>query len=83
MFVEGALFKRFSLYLYVPSTTRTFIVSIYDQADIHLTTPEKMAELMTAWKELGFETVIVEIASPFDDETAERFATEIRQLVDG
>lgn len=57
--------------------------TIYDQADIHLTTPEKMAELMTAWKELGFETVIVEIASPFDDETAERFATEIRQLVDG
>ncbi|MDP6065409.1 MAG: CehA/McbA family metallohydrolase, partial [SAR202 cluster bacterium] len=33
MFVEGALFRRYSLYLYVPPTTRTFIVAIYDQAD--------------------------------------------------
>jgi hypothetical protein len=41
-----------------------------------------MIELMVGWKDLGFQTVIVEIASPFDDETAERFATEIRAQVE-
>lgn len=55
---------------------------IFDQPDVHLTTPERMAELMIDWKEIGFGTVIVEIASPFDDETAERFANEIRPHVD-
>ena len=56
--------------------------SIYEQPDVHLTTPEKMTELIISWRELGFETIIVEIASPFDDETAERFATQIRPQVD-
>jgi alkanesulfonate monooxygenase SsuD/methylene tetrahydromethanopterin reductase-like flavin-dependent oxidoreductase (luciferase family) len=56
--------------------------TIYEQADVHLTTPERMIELMVGWKDLGFQTVIVQIASPFDDETAERFATEIRAQVE-
>jgi hypothetical protein len=31
---------------------------------------------------IGFETFILEVATPFDDETAESFATEIRRQID-
>jgi len=56
--------------------------SSFEQTDIHITTQDQIIELMIAWKELGFGTFILEVASPFDDETAERFATEIRRQVD-
>lgn len=55
--------------------------SYFENPLLHVTTQEQITELMVAWKELGFETFIVEVASPFDDETAERFATEIRSQV--
>lgn len=56
--------------------------SSFEQPDIHIKTQDQITELMVAWKELGFGTFILEVASPFDDETAERFATEIRPQVD-
>lgn len=52
--------------------------SVLDDADIYLTTPERITELMIAWKEMGVTSFIVEVAAPFDDETAERMATEVR-----
>ncbi len=55
---------------------------VLEQRALHLTTPEHILDLMTAWKEIGFETFIIESASPFDDETVERFAKEIRYQVD-
>ena len=33
MFVEGSLFRRYSLYVYVPETTETFSLGVYDQPD--------------------------------------------------
>lgn len=56
--------------------------SVLDDADIYVTTQERMIELMVAWKEIGISHFIVEIAAPFDDETAERLATDIRRQVD-
>ncbi len=56
--------------------------SVLDDDDIYVTTPERLTELMVAWKEIGVSDFIVEIAAPFDDETAERIATEIRPIVD-
>ncbi len=47
----------------------------------HITSQEQMIQLMVGWKDLGINTFILQIASPFDDETAERFATEIRPVV--
>lgn len=52
--------------------------SVLDDTDIYLTTPERITELMIEWKQMGVTTFIIEIAAPFDDETAERFATTIR-----
>ena len=31
MFVEGFLFRRYSLYVYVPATTESFMLSVYDK----------------------------------------------------
>lgn len=52
--------------------------SVLDDDDIYVTTPERITELMIEWKELGVSTFIIEVAAPFDEETAERFATQIR-----
>ena len=56
--------------------------SVLDDADIYVTTPERMTELMIEWKHIGISTFIVEIAAPFDEETAERLASDIRPTVD-
>jgi alkanesulfonate monooxygenase SsuD/methylene tetrahydromethanopterin reductase-like flavin-dependent oxidoreductase (luciferase family) len=56
--------------------------SVLDDADIYVTSQDRMIELMVAWKEIGISHFIIETAAPFDDETAERFATEIRPQVD-
>jgi hypothetical protein len=47
-----------------------------------LTTPERLTELMIQWKRIGVTTFIIETAAPFDDETVERIATQIRPLVE-
>lgn len=56
--------------------------SVLDEADIYVTTPERITELMVAWKEIGVTNFIIEVAAPFDYETVERFASEIRQAVE-
>jgi hypothetical protein len=37
-----------------------------------------LERLLTGYAAIGFNTVILELASPFDHETIERFATEVR-----
>lgn len=56
--------------------------SVLDDSDIYVTTVGRMTELMIEWKRIGVTNFIIEIAAPFDDETAERFATEIRPAVE-
>ncbi len=56
--------------------------TVFDDSDIYITTPERMTELMIEWKHIGVTTFIIEIAAPFDYETAERFATQIRPIVE-
>lgn len=56
--------------------------SVLDEADIYVTTPERITELMVAWKEIGVTNFIIEVAAPFDFETVERFADEIRPAVE-
>lgn len=55
---------------------------VMSDSDIYLTTPDRITELMIAWKEIGVTKFIVEIAAPFDEETAERIATDIRGWVE-
>jgi alkanesulfonate monooxygenase SsuD/methylene tetrahydromethanopterin reductase-like flavin-dependent oxidoreductase (luciferase family) len=45
-------------------------------------TPEQIAEMMIARREIGFHTFIAEMAAPFDDETLERWIGEVKPMVD-
>ncbi len=56
--------------------------SVLDDADIHLTTPDRLVDLMAAWKAMGTTNFIFEVAAPFDDETAERLATQVRPMIE-
>lgn len=56
--------------------------SVMDHPSVFIASVERMSELVAGWVELGFSTVIVESAAPFDLETAHIFANEIRPLID-
>lgn len=56
--------------------------SVTEDDDIYITTPSRLAELMVAWKGIGVSSFIIEVAAPFDDETAARVATEVRPIVE-
>ena len=53
-----------------------------DDLDIYITSVDQMIERMVGWRDAGFTTFFVETAAPTDEETIERFATEIRPAVD-
>jgi len=55
--------------------------SVMNSPDVYLTTPERLTELMAGWSDIGVSTFILQIAAPFDDETASRIATDIRPLL--
>jgi len=56
--------------------------SVLEDPDIYVTTQDRMTELMISWREIGVTNFIIQTATPFDDETAERFATQIRPVVE-
>ena len=43
--------------------------------------PVQIAERITRYQEIGFQTVITEMPAPYDDETLERLIGEVRPLV--
>lgn len=55
---------------------------VVNDPDIYLTTPEHMTELMVSWKNIGTTTFVIQAASPFDTETVERIAKQIRPQVE-
>ena len=46
-------------------------------------TPSQLAEKIAGFKEIGFDTVVAEMAAPYDSETLERLIGEVRPMVDG
>jgi alkanesulfonate monooxygenase SsuD/methylene tetrahydromethanopterin reductase-like flavin-dependent oxidoreductase (luciferase family) len=45
-------------------------------------TPEQIAETMLRYIRVGFETFIIELPAPYDEETMESLATVVRPMVD-
>ncbi len=62
---------------------RTPMTDVLDDSTFWVGTPEQVAEKMLERKDLGFHTFIGELAAPFDDETIERWITEVKPMVDG
>jgi alkanesulfonate monooxygenase SsuD/methylene tetrahydromethanopterin reductase-like flavin-dependent oxidoreductase (luciferase family) len=46
-------------------------------------TPEQYVERLRPYLELGFRHIYVDLPAPFDAETLERFATEVRPALAG
>jgi F420-dependent oxidoreductase-like protein len=46
------------------------------------TTPERLAEELAPYLELGFRHIYIDFPAPFDEETMERVATEVRPLIE-
>jgi alkanesulfonate monooxygenase SsuD/methylene tetrahydromethanopterin reductase-like flavin-dependent oxidoreductase (luciferase family) len=46
-----------------------------------LGTPETIADRLLEYCDAGFKTVIVEVPAPYDRETLERLAREVRPMV--
>jgi alkanesulfonate monooxygenase SsuD/methylene tetrahydromethanopterin reductase-like flavin-dependent oxidoreductase (luciferase family) len=44
--------------------------------------PEKIAERLLEYCDVGFTTALVEVPAPYDHETIERLAKEVRPLVE-
>jgi alkanesulfonate monooxygenase SsuD/methylene tetrahydromethanopterin reductase-like flavin-dependent oxidoreductase (luciferase family) len=61
---------------------RTPMSEVEDDETFWAGTPEQIAELMIARRQIGFHTFIAEMAAPFDDETLERWIGEVKPMVD-
>ena len=62
---------------------RTPMEDVLDDDTFWVGTPQQVAQHMIDRRELGFTTFIAELAAPYDDETIERWITEVRPMVDG
>ena len=61
---------------------RTPMSEVEDDETFWAGTPEQIAELMIARRQIGFHTFIAEMAAPFDEETLERWIGEVKPMVD-
>ena len=62
---------------------RTPMSDVEDDDTFWVGTPDLIAERMAERKALGFNTFLAELPAPYDDETLERWITEVRPMVDG
>jgi alkanesulfonate monooxygenase SsuD/methylene tetrahydromethanopterin reductase-like flavin-dependent oxidoreductase (luciferase family) len=62
---------------------RTPMAKVESDDTFWVGTPEQVAQEMIDRKALGFHTFLAELAAPFDDETIERWITEVKPMVDG
>jgi hypothetical protein len=65
------------------ANNRTPMSEVADDDTFWVGTPELVAEKMAERKAIGFHTFLAELAAPYDDETIERWMTEVRPMADG
>jgi alkanesulfonate monooxygenase SsuD/methylene tetrahydromethanopterin reductase-like flavin-dependent oxidoreductase (luciferase family) len=46
------------------------------------TTPERLAEELAPYLEIGFRHIYIDFPAPFDEETMERVVTEVKPLIE-
>jgi hypothetical protein len=61
---------------------RTPMDRVLEDETFWVGTAEDIAQRLIACKRLGFNTAIAEMPAPYDAETLERFAGEVRERVD-
>jgi len=61
---------------------RTPFSDVADDDTFWVGTPEQLAEKMIACRAIGFDTFIGELPAPYDDETIDRWMSEVKPMVD-
>ena len=61
---------------------RTPLERVADDVSFWTGTAEQIAETMLAYRRVGFDTFIAEVAAPYDDETMDRLINEVRPMVE-
>ncbi len=61
---------------------KTPMADVEDDNTFWVGTPEQIAEMMIACRDIGFATFLAEMAAPYDAETLERWIGEVKPMVD-
>ena len=61
---------------------KTPMADVEDDDTFWIDTPERDRGALLAYREIGINTFIPEIAAPYDDETLARLIGEVKPLVD-
>lgn len=62
---------------------RTPMKDVANDSSFWVGTPEMLAEKISGLQSIGFNTIIAEMAAPYDGETLERLIGEVRPMVNG
>ncbi|HEY3163197.1 MAG TPA: hypothetical protein VGJ71_02495, partial [Candidatus Limnocylindrales bacterium] len=70
------------VYLELLATNRTPESRMDGDTSVWVGTPEQIAETMLAYRRVGFDTFIAELAAPYDAETMESLITIVKPMVE-
>lgn len=60
----------------------TPLARVEDDVSFWTGTPEQIADIMVGYRRIGFDTFIVELAAPYDEETMETLMTVVKPMVE-
>jgi alkanesulfonate monooxygenase SsuD/methylene tetrahydromethanopterin reductase-like flavin-dependent oxidoreductase (luciferase family) len=71
------------VYLDLLAHNKTPVERMDGDVSVWVGTPDQIAETMSSYRALGFDTFVAELAAPYDHETMDRLATEVKPMVEG
>jgi len=82
LFLRDTEAEARAVYEQTMALNRTPLDEVEDDDTFWIDTPERTAERLAEYRDIGVTTFIPEIAAPYDDETLERLVGEVKPLVD-
>jgi alkanesulfonate monooxygenase SsuD/methylene tetrahydromethanopterin reductase-like flavin-dependent oxidoreductase (luciferase family) len=71
------------VYLDLLERNRTPVSRMDGDVSVWVGTPEQIAETMVAYRKVGFDDFVAELAAPYDAETMELLAKVVKPMVEG
>jgi alkanesulfonate monooxygenase SsuD/methylene tetrahydromethanopterin reductase-like flavin-dependent oxidoreductase (luciferase family) len=82
LFLRDSEEEARELWLRTMELNQTPMTEVEDDDTFWIDTPERTVERLLAYRDIGIDTFIPEIAAPYDDETLARLIGEVKPLVD-
>jgi alkanesulfonate monooxygenase SsuD/methylene tetrahydromethanopterin reductase-like flavin-dependent oxidoreductase (luciferase family) len=82
LFLRDSEAEARELWLRTMELNQTPMADVEDDVTFWIDTPERTVERLMAYRDIGINTFIPEIAAPYDDETLARLMGEVKPLVD-